>query len=664
MLLDRREIERAYSELTPPWGPIGYVTFKRTYARRVQDSKRPRTEEWWETLLRVVNGFQQLGVGYSRGEMRRLYDHLFWMRAFTSGRSMWWMGTDQSMRYADGAVNCWFKRINTIDSFCFLFAELMLGGGVGFSVRAEDVSNLPPVVAHPVEIARVDSPYAAYIVPDSREGWIELLRKTLAAFLLTGKGFSYSLHAVRPKGAPINGFGGVAAGPDVLARMVREIATILNERRGLPLRSLDVLDICNTIGACVVAGNVRRSAQIGLGDCSDLKFLQAKRWDKGRVPACRSYSNNTVYCDSLSGLPAEYWEPFTEKFHNPITQESSSVGEVTGLFNLANCRKYGRMGEESPDLLVAGVNPCGEEPLEDSEPCNLFEGVPANCQSREQLLDAVLLLYRAAKHICAHNYLHEATNEVVHRNFRMGCSMTGLLQDTPLARSPKQLITEVLPWVYRELDLYDRQYSSDNDFPISKRRTTVEPSGTKSLLAGVLSGLHGAYAEFWIKNMRVSASEEALVRECRRCGYRVEPLLVPGPTGGLVEDPDTVVVSFPVAAPKGARLASDMSALDQLESLVLLQKHWADGSASCTITYQEHEVPGIRSWLAERYGELKSVCFAPYSNHGFTQAPVVPLTREQYDAEQSLVRPIVRVSGDTMTEVLDKECVGGSCPVR
>jgi len=38
----------------PDWGPLGYITYKRTYARIIQGKNRK--EEMWETIKRVVEG--------------------------------------------------------------------------------------------------------------------------------------------------------------------------------------------------------------------------------------------------------------------------------------------------------------------------------------------------------------------------------------------------------------------------------------------------------------------------------------------------------------------------------------------------------------------------------------------------------------------------------
>ena len=41
-----------------PWGPLGYVTFKRTYSRRLNEFEPEAigTEEWWQTCRRVIEG--------------------------------------------------------------------------------------------------------------------------------------------------------------------------------------------------------------------------------------------------------------------------------------------------------------------------------------------------------------------------------------------------------------------------------------------------------------------------------------------------------------------------------------------------------------------------------------------------------------------------------
>jgi len=102
----------------------------------------------------------------------------------------------------------------------------------------------------------------------------------------------------------------------------------------------------NIIGHIIVAGNVRRSAQIAIGDCDDIEFLLAKRWDLGNIPSWRAMSNNSVVCHDIRDLHEYFWDGYEGK------------GEPYGLINLKLSRKVGRLGEtQYPDPGVMGYNP-------------------------------------------------------------------------------------------------------------------------------------------------------------------------------------------------------------------------------------------------------------------------------------------------------------------
>ncbi len=254
---------------------------------------------------------------------------------------------------------------------------------------------------------RVNSHDADFIVPDSREGWVKLLGKTLkAAFLAEGaKTFTYSPILIRGKGAPIKGFGGVASGPEDLCWGINEVSKILEKRAGKKLRPVDALDVMNIIGAVVVAGNVRRSAQIAIGDADDVEFLLAKRWDLGNIPSWRAMSNNSVVCDDINDLHEFFWDGYEGK------------GEPYGLINLKLSRKVGRLGEtQYPDPNINGYNPCAEQSLADYETCCLAEVFLPNVTSKEEFVDVCKLLYRI-RIVCermgccnAHAHIVSATN--------------------------------------------------------------------------------------------------------------------------------------------------------------------------------------------------------------------------------------------------------------
>ena len=255
-----------------PWGEVGYPTFKRTYSRPTEDGK---TEEWPDTVERVVKACnEQLGCNFNEVDQEELRNIMLDLKGTVAGRFLWQLGTKTVDKLGLPSLqNCSFVVIDEpIRPFTWAFEMLMLGSGVGFNIQREHVYQLPKVKAK-VTVEREDVNDADFIVPDSREGWVELLDRVLRASFETGEGFTFATHLIRPKGAKIEGFGGTASGSEDLVWGMIEINKILNAKAGRRLSSVDCLDIMNIIGKIVVAGNVRRSAQIALGDHDDIEYL-------------------------------------------------------------------------------------------------------------------------------------------------------------------------------------------------------------------------------------------------------------------------------------------------------------------------------------------------------------------------------------------------------
>ena len=637
------------NEIVTPFSSVGYLTYKRTYSRRLNenDADSP-TEEFEDTINRVVEGARkQLGCGFTLDEEQRLKRYMLELKGTVAGRFLWQLGTDTVGKLGGASLqNCAFKVVNSpVEPFTWAMDLLMLGSGVGYNIQKHNVEKLPPVNENFVRPTRVDSADADFIVPDSREGWVALLGKTLkAAFLAHKSGkqtFSYSTQLIRSKGAPIKGFGGTASGPEDLVWGIGKIGEILEKRAGKRLRPVDCLDIMNIIGAVVVAGNVRRSAQIAIGDADDVEYLLAKRWDLGNIPSWRAMSNNSVVCHDIGDLHDFFWDGYEGK------------GEPYGLINLKLSRKVGRLGEtQYPDPEVQGYNPCAEQSLADGETCCLAEIYLPNITSKEELADVATLLYRVNKHSLALPFHLKVTEEIVHKNMRMGIGITGVLQSSEEQKT-------WLKDVYTKLREFDKEYSAKNGFPESIKITTVKPSGTLSLLPGVTPGCHPAYARYMIRRIRISANHP-LVQTCRDHGYPVE--YQQNFDGS--EDRSTMVVSFPFRHPDNAVLAKDMTAIDQLETIKWLQSEWSDNSVSCTVYYRMEELPEIKKYLKKNYKtNHKSLSFLLHNEHGFKQAPLEEITKEQYDDLVAKTRLITSISSLDIG-LDDAECATGACPVR
>lgn len=637
-------MEEKIKEIATPWGEIGYITFKRTYARRLQENNpNSKTEEFEQVIERELKACEkQLNLHFTEEEKDlyvRTRKQLKWSVA---GRFMWQLGTKTVDQLGLPSLqNCAGIVVDEpIRPFTWTMEMLMLGSGVGYNIQKEYVYQLPKL-GNKIKIKRLDTADADFIVPDTREGWIKLVGKVLKAHFYGGGGFTYSTQLIRSKGAPIKGFGGTAAGPEELCWGVDQIHKILNNRSNQKLKPIDCLDIMNIIAVIVVSGNVRRSAQLAIGDFDDLEFLKAKRWDLGNIPNWRSMSNNSIVCDDVSLLPQEFWDTYKQ-------------GEPYGLINLKLSRKVGRAGEtQYPDKDVVVYNPCAEQSLHNFETCCLSEIFLPNITSYDELIQVLKLSYRVNKHSLSLKCSLQETEKIVNSNMRMGVGMTGILQASEEQRS-------WLKKAYLWLREYDKFYSRSMGFPTSIKLTTVKPSGTLSLLAGVTPGVHPNPAgPYYIRRIRI-ASDSILARVCRDHNYDVEYQQNFDGTS----DKTTVVVSFPCKVSENTPIAANYTWREQIEMVKRMQAEWSDNSVSCTIYYKTEDLEDIKKYLLENYKDnFKTLSFLLMNDHGFAQAPYETITKEEYEKMIAQVKPItsVEIKEDDFDTI---DCETGACPIK
>jgi len=636
-------------QIVTPWSTIGYLTYKRTYSRKLDEelieSDAP-TEEFEDTVLRVINACdEQFHCGFTPDDEYRLAEYLLALKGSVAGRYWWQAGTGTVDKLGLASLqNCAFTVVDDpVLPFCWAMDMLALGSGVGYNIQREHVDKLPAVRTWFKPPTRMDDGGADFIIPDSREGWVKFVGKVLKSAFLSeteqGGTFTYSTQVIRGKGTPIKGFGGTASGPEDLCWGVNEIAKILFSLRGKKVRPIHTLDIMNILGHIIVAGNVRRSAQIAIGDPDDVEFLLAKRWDMGNIPKWRAMSNNSVVCHDIADLHPYFWDGYEGK------------GEPYGLINLDLSRSCGRLGESQyPDPDVMGYNPCAEQSLAPFETCCLAEIYLPNIESEGELLDVAELLYRVNKHSLLLPSHQKKTEEIVHKNMRMGIGVTGVEQATE----------EQLGWLdecYRYLRDFDEKYSEIHKLNRSVKLTTVKPSGTLSLLPGVTPGAHPGYAQYMYRRIRI-ATDHPLVELCKDHGYPIE---YQKHLDGS-KDYGTTVVTFPFSYPEGTTLAKDVTAISQLQRIKQLQTIWSDNSVSCTIYYKLEELPEIRKYLEKNYKDgHKSLSFLLHSDHGFEQAPYEEVTKEEYDKLVKSTKIIT--SASEVYFDADDECAGGACPI-
>lgn len=269
--------------LRPEFGYNGFgeFIFNRTYSRIKHNGKQ---ENWADVVVRVINGVMSIRKDhYVRNHIewdeKRWQDYahemarsMFEMKWLPPGRGLWAMGTSFVVeRGAMALYNCAATKLGSNDRFAndchWLMDALMLGVGVGFEALRDDLRLYRPEGTFKYEI------------PDTREGWCDSIKLLLEAYTQPGRyqpEFEYS--RIRPAGELIRGFGGQASGPGPLIQLHDDIRRLCTTPGLSPLRLKT--DIANKIGVCVVAGNVRRSAELAKGDIKDREFMDLKDYDK------------------------------------------------------------------------------------------------------------------------------------------------------------------------------------------------------------------------------------------------------------------------------------------------------------------------------------------------------------------------------------------------
>ncbi|QRQ99302.1 ribonucleoside-triphosphate reductase, adenosylcobalamin-dependent [Lactiplantibacillus plantarum] len=738
--LSKEFIDQIKKTIKPHWGPLGWVTYKRTYARYLPEKRR--TENWDETVKRTVEGNINLDPRLQHNpsqktkdeltqEAQKLFRLIYGLGATPSGRNLWISGTKYQQEHGDALNNCWFIAIRpqaygnsqispeylTQDQvavsmpFSFMFDQLMKGGGVGFSVTQNNIKQLPAVdnainltilishtskaYAETIEMGAQNKEqwladhaadnYDLYKLPDTREGWV-LANATLIDHHFSSTNITGVTHLVldisqiRARGAAIHGFGGTASGPAPLVEMLFDINQILNNKVEKKLSSVDCTDIGNLIGKTVVAGNVRRSAELALGSADDHAFITMKQ-DQDKLYHHRWASNNSVAVDSN-------FDNYDE-----VADALRKNGEP-GIVNLDLSKNYGRVAdgrqaEIDPD--VEGTNPCGEISLANGEPCNLFEVFPGiSTQQGWDLQEVFTLGTRFAKRVTFSHYDWEISRTIIAKNRRIGISMSGI-QDWILSEFGNRVVRGFdedndpatgekikrpvydQKAVHRVTQLYqavvqaDKEYSQTLNCAPSLKHTTVKPSGTVAKLAGTSEGMHFHYAGYLIQRIRFQDNDPLLLA-LNAAGYHMEP---------DVYTKNTMCVEFPMRAPHAddAEFASagTVSIAEQFATQAFLQEYWSDNAVSCTITFQPEEGSKISKLLSQYRFITKSTSLLPYSGANFKQAPKEPIDKKLFEQKSAEIKQDVQTTFERQNQDRDKEgfeivgqedCEGGACPVK
>jgi ribonucleotide reductase alpha subunit len=622
-----------YNSVPAPFGfsdagsnSLGEITFIRTYSRVKEDGTK---ERWHEVCRRVIEGMYSVQKNHAKDNRlpwndnkaqksaQEAFQRMFELKWTPPGRGLWAFGTPMTMEKRNSASlqNCAMVSTRDIDRndpgalFAWVMDALMLGIGVGFDTLGQDKQ---------MSIYAPTEPVSIYEIPDTREGWVESVRLLVNSFLRQNQSiqeFNYDL--IRPLGAPIKGFGGVASGPAPLIDLHTRIRNVIGSRAGELLDSRAIVDIVNLIGTCVVSGNVRRSATLALGTPEDDGFINLKNPEV--FPDRNSYdpekpgwawmSNN-----SISATVGTKYEDYVDLI--------ADNGEP-GFIWLDVARDYGRL-KDAPDYKdsrIMGFNPCAEQPLESYELCTLVEVHLNRHDSKEDFLKTLKFAYLYGKTVTLMPTHWQQTNGIMQRNRRIGTSLTGIASFADNSGLPA--LREWMDEGYQKIRHYDHKYSEWLCVRESVRVTTVKPSGSVSLLSGATPGVHwGPGGEFYLRAIRFG-NTDPMLHLFKAAGYKIEPDLVSA---------NTSVVYFPVASGH-KRAEKQVSLFEKIGLAATAQKYWSDNGVSVTLSFDnETEKQFVAPALNMYEGQLKAVSFLPMGNKTYPQQPYTEITREDYNS--------------------------------
>ena len=594
--------------------PTDYQAFIHTsrYARWLEDEGR--RESWSETVDRYMGNV--VGYDIDHDTYNEIREAILGLEVMPSMRAMMTAGPALERDNTAG-YNCSYLPVDDPKSFDEAMFILLCGTGVGFSVERQFISKLPEVP----ELFESDT---TIVVKDSKEGWAKAFRQLLA-LLWAGEIPKWDVSKVRPAGARLKTFGGRASGPAPLVDLFNFAVTIFKEAQGRRLSSIECHDLMCKIGEVVVVGGVRRSAMISLSNLSDDRMRHAKSgnwWDNNPQ---RALANNSVAYtekpDSISFM--REWMALVE----------SGSGE-RGVFNReASKNQAAKNGRRDPDYDF-GTNPCSEIILRPYQFCNLTEVVIRATDDVDSIARKVRLatiLGTIQSQYTKFPYLRKVWQRNTEEERLLGVSLTGIM-DNPLLTTKNKGLEETLEHLRETAVRTNSDWANRLGIPTSAAITCVKPSGTVSQLVDSASGIHPRHSPHYIRTVR-GDNKDPLTTFMKEQGIPSEP--------DVFKPDQTTVFSFPVKAPQGAVVTDNVSAIEQLKTWLVYQRHWCEHKPSVTINVRKDEWFEVGAFVYEHFDEMSGVSFLPYNEHTYQQAPYQSCTKDDYKKLSKIMPKII-----------------------
>jgi ribonucleotide reductase class II len=682
-----QNIERP-SQLSPfpESAPAASAVFYRTYSRRGEKAEGLR-ETWDEVCDRTLRGIIELGklTPDEADLLRRMQKEV---KSLPSGRWLWVGGTEWAARPENfsGAYNCTSTNVVDWRAFGLMMDLAMMGCGTGAVLEPKYINQLPAIrnrlsVVMDGEIGTtpagdrrsetavtVNGNEVRIRVGDSRQGWVSSYQTLLE--LSTGDRFTgdvqvtIDLSDVRPAGERLKGFGGVA-NPIRLPSLYERCAAILNKAIGRQLNSVECCLLIDEAAACVVAGNIRRSAGMRQFDSEDTLAATAK--DNLWMQDAEGNWRIDPERDALR------MANHTRVFHRKPTKEECVEAVRKQFYSGEGAIQWaGEAERRAGGEGRYGLNPCGEI-LGYNFHCNLSEVHlnqldPNNLKEQEEAFTAGALSVAA---LLNHQFQEPRYQESRLDDPIVGVSFTGLFDFFVRAFGVEWLrwwaegrpdTMKGLEFKAREQEYLSRwkeivhrvvwEYCDRHSLKRPNRCTTVQPAGTKSLLTNASPGWHPPKAQRFIRRITFRKNDPVALA-CMDYGYSIVPSQSDkDDNGNLLNDPfdprcTEWLVEIPVEVPWANLPGADeieiekFSALSQFDFYMQVQQHYTAHNTSATIELNEDEVEplanAIHQAIANDKGYISAALLARF-NAPFPRLPFEKIDRETFVKLQKEVR--------------------------
>ncbi|MEU4155664.1 ribonucleoside-triphosphate reductase, adenosylcobalamin-dependent [Actinoplanes sp. NPDC026670] len=706
-------------EQAPEWafGPSGEVVFQRTYARELKDGS---PETWPDTVRRVAEGNLALVHGPRstwpakvHEEYERLHQFMLRMAFIPAGRHLYATGVKGREFLFNCHVAPWGEKLS--EHFDFVLNRLAEGGGVGgnYSSRFLEQYGSPRralkvhVVCDPthpnyrdmLDAGLLSTEYSpswvgSFEVEDSRQGWADAVTELVDTYMtddyVQHENRVFDVTKVRPKGARLKTFGGVASGPQPLAEMLHKFNGILNrsyERDQLigedssfwwmdHVTPLEVMELDHALAECVIAGGKRRSARMAIVHWTDPQvrdFITVKQ-DSG----LHWTTNLSVEIDGAFIQALKDGDEYATEVHNLVVANMAANGEP-GYWN-SELSNVGEVNE------IIATNPCGEIPLPERGACvlgavNLDYFAPSRRGGPVDWLG----LFEA--HRLAARFLVRATfgtmndagqKHIMEIERRIGVGHMGAqsfynkqgqrYSQVHKSRREREKLRELAQVVEDAA----REIASELRIPEPIKTRTEAPTGSTSMLPGVPASIQELYAIYYWRRVRFNKNvpfELGEVEMARAAGLPVEvdvydrsgnTLVVAYPTRVNLLDEMVALGWSEAEALEIIESQDQVSLADKLATQAMFQTEYVDGgkgrgnaiSYTCNID-PDTDPAELDAALREYLPYLKGTTVMP--DQGRPQMPLERMSPEEYAIYAYMAEQGVGY---------DEACASGACPVR